>query len=533
MEVVRRFAKRIVFASVLPTLAWAQLYTSAKPKPVDPLTYNTVISEISIADMRTAIKQSWRHGLNPKLYWTDSLETSYSKGVNVRSAANQAYLRLLNHLYVGSVNPQYVSYDIKFVKKEFLTPKQLRAISLATGKDARSLMDEVAPQNAPYQSVREGLVKIYPACTDGSWRDITPVNVPLRMYSKNPVIAQIKERMAILGYRINNINDTFDGDLLNAITDIQWNLRIKPDGEISPKGKVWAFLSVPCSERVRQLQVDMEKMRWFPQYFEDRYIFVNLAMSYFIMMDTSNPDYHRVMSFRTINGRPTRKSPTMQDKVVKVILNPFWTVPPTIFSEDKVNDLKVLTKAQIREYFDSHHYEVWTSDFRRRIDPTTIDWMGLSQGRVNYDISIRQLPHLGNALGVVKFDLTNGFLIYLHDTNQRELFDVPMRQLSSGCMRLEKPFDLAEYLLEDTAWDRKTIESMVARPGEVMSKSTEIPIPKSKQVSVYTAYLTSMMSSDDVVRFVDDIYGQNTAIKSFLTPLFAGNESSQHWGRDY
>lgn len=530
MEVVRRFANRIVIASVLPALAWAQLQTSAKPKPQEPVDYNTVISNISIADMRSAIKQSWRHGLNPKLYWTDSLESNYSRGANVRSAANQAFLRMLQHLYGGSVNPQYVGYDIKFVKKDFLTPKQLRAVVVATGNDAKSLVDEVAPQNAPYQSVREGFVKIYPSCSDGTWKDIVPVNKPLRLYSKDPVISLIKARLAILGYKMSNIDDSFDGDLLNAITDIQWNLRIKPDGEISPKGKVWQFLSVPCGERVRQLQVDMEKMRWFPQYFEDRYIFVNLAMSYFILMDTSNPDYHRVMSFRTVNGRPSRKSPTMRDMIVKVILNPFWTVPPTIFSEDKVNDLKVLSKQQIREYFDSHHYEVWTSDFRRRIDPTTIDWMALSEGRANYDISIRQLPHLGNALGVIKFDLTNSFLIYLHDTNQRELFDVPMRQLSSGCMRLEKPFDLAEYLLEDTAWDRKTIESMVARPGEVLSKSTEIPVPKSKQTPVYTAYLTSMMSSDGVVRFVDDIYGQNTTIKSYLSPLFVGNESSPYWG---
>jgi murein L,D-transpeptidase YcbB/YkuD len=530
MEVVRRFANRIVVVSVLPALAWAQLQTSAKPKPAEPLDYNTVITDISIADMRSAMKQSWRHGLNPKLYWTDSLESNYSRGVNVRSAANQSFLRMLQHLYGGSVNPQFVGYDIKFVKKDFLTPKQLRAVVVATGNDAKSLVDEVAPQNAPYQSVREGFVKIYPSCTDGTWKEIIPVNKPLRLYSKDPVISLIKARLAILGYKMSNIDDNFDGDLLNAITDIQWNLRIKPDGEISPKGKVWQFLSVPCQERVRQLQVDMEKMRWFPQYFEDRYIFVNLAMSYFILMDTSNPDYHRVMSFRTVNGRPSRKSPTMRDMIVKVILNPFWTVPPTIFSEDKVNDLKVLSKTQIREYFDSHHYEVWTSDFRRRIDPTTIDWMALSEGRANYDISIRQLPHLGNALGVIKFDLTNSFLIYLHDTNQRELFDVPMRQLSSGCMRLEKPFDLAEYLLEDTAWDRKTIESMVARPGEVLSKSTEIPVPKSKQTPVYTAYLTSMMSSDGVVRFVDDIYGQNTTIKSYLSPLFVGSESSEYWG---
>ena len=226
------------------------------------------------------------------------------------------------------------------------------------------------------------------------------------------------------------------------------------------------------------------------------------------------------MSFRTINGRPARKSPTMRDEIVNVIINPFWVVPPTIFYEDKVNDLKDLTSDQIREYFDSHHYEAWVGGFRRKVDPTTIDWKGIAAGTVDPDIIIRQLPHLGNALGVLKFDLTNSFAIYLHDTNQRELFDTPMRQLSSGCVRLEKPLDLAEYLLEDTPWDRQTIASMMARPGEVVAKPTEIPVPSYKRLPVYTAYLTSMMNSDEIVRFVDDIYGQNPAVLRYLDGRF-------------
>ncbi|MBO9668381.1 MAG: amidase, partial [Bdellovibrio sp.] len=94
------------------------------------------------------------------------------------------------------------------------------------------------------------------------------------------------------------------------------------------------------------------------------------------------------------------------------------------------------------------------------------------------------------------------------------------RQLSSGCIRLEKPLDLAEYLLEDTPWDRKTIESLMARPGEVLSKSTELPIPKNKITPVYTVYLTSSMSSDGVVRFVEDLYGQNAAIRVKMSAQF-------------
>ncbi|AFY02527.1 L,D-transpeptidase family protein [Bdellovibrio bacteriovorus] len=510
---------RVAVSSLVLTL-FVLVSTTANAAAVD---YSSALSQLSLSEMRQAALGIWKHGMNPKTYWTDRLETLYRSGGNLektlRPQANQAFLRMLRDLQIGSVDPVNVGRDVKLVRRDFLTPKQFQMIALAAGNDAQSFVNLVAPQNAPYIGVQAAMQKIYPHCIDGTWQEIVPLTTPLRLYSIHPVIRQIKSRLALLGYPMNNLDDRFDGDLLKAVTDIQWNMRIRPDGEISPKGKVWSFLSVSCMDRVRQIQVDLEKMRWFPQYFEKKYIFVNLAMSYFIMMDVAT-EWPRVMSFRTINGRPARKSPTMRDEITNVIINPYWVVPPTIFYEDKVNDLKDLTSEQIREYFDSHHYEAWVGGFRRKVDPTTIDWKGIADGTVDPDIIIRQLPHLGNALGVLKFDLTNSFAIYLHDTNQRELFDTPMRQLSSGCVRLEKPLDLAEYLLEDTPWDRQTIASMMARPGEVVAKPTEIPVPSYKRLPVYTAYLTSMMNSDEVVRFVDDIYGQNNAVLRYLDGRF-------------
>lgn len=485
--------------------------------------YYNVLNKFEIPNIRRAVADVWRHGLKPEAYWTERMESTFKKSRNLeremRSQTNQMFLKLLKDLHLGSVDPQSVSRDIKFIRKDFLSPKTLMALAVAAGEDGRRLIEQVAPQNPPYMAVQEAMEKVYPTCLNGEWAPITPHNKPLRLYSRHPVIVDIKKRLKLLGYEFSNFDDEFDGDLLDAVTDIQWNLWIKPDGEISPNGKFWAFLGVSCLDRVRQLQADMEKMRWFPQYFENRYIFVNLAMSYFVLYDGST-EQPRVQSFRTINGRLGRRSPTMQDLVVKVIINPFWVVPPTIFYEDKVKDLAALNDEQIAEYFKSHNYEVWDAGFRKRMDPTQIDWKGIRAGREDANLFIRQLPHLGNALGVLKFDLTNPYTIYLHDTNQRELFNEPVRQLSSGCIRLEKPLDLAEYLLEDTPWDRKTIEANMARPGEVLNKSLELPIPKSKQTVLYTVSLTSQMSSDGVVRFVHDTYGHNAGIRRHIMGSF-------------
>jgi murein L,D-transpeptidase YcbB/YkuD len=102
--------------------------------------------------------------------------------------------------------------------------------------------------------------------------------------------------------------------------------------------------------------------------------------------------------------------------------------------------------------------------------------------------------------------MTNDFAIYLHDTNQRELFREYERQLSSGCVRVERPYDLAEYLLQGTAWDRYALETKTAQPGEVLNSDTNVTLPKA--MPVYMVFQTSQLSSDGILRFAEDSYNQ-------------------------
>lgn len=512
----------LIFPLLFQARSFAQIETTLDSQGSQP-DYYSIIDQLYLDDMRSAMQKIWMQGLNPRTYWTDDMEWAYQRGgsysKDLKYRANQAFLQMLQDLYSGSVDPQMLGFDVKLVRKNFLTAKQLQALVLASGKRADTVVDGVAPQNPPYLSVREGVKRLYPACNDGTWVAIPAQKKPLKLNVKNDAVIAIKKRLVLLGYKVTTMDNVFDGDVLTAVNDIQWNLRMKPDGIISPGGKTWNFLNVSCLDRVRQLQADMEKMRWFPQRFEDRYVFINLAMTYFALVDRTDPTGQGMtMSFRTINGRPERKSPTMRDEVVTVIFNPFWVVPPTVFMQDKVTEIKNLPPWEINNYFDSHNYEVWNKAFTKKLDPSTIDWVGISEGTVSPDIYIRQKPHLGNALGVIKFELTNSFSIYLHDTNQRELFVEPQRQLSSGCIRLEKPFDFAEYLLQGTQWTRPAIDAVVAKPGEVLTKSTEVSLKK--PVPVYMAYLTSQMSSDGIIRFVDDSYGQNSAIQRLIASPF-------------
>ncbi len=480
--------------------------------------YLLVMDELPVDGIRTATLGVMTHGLQSKVYWTAEMEASFieNPGSNsdLRKQASESFYRLLRDVSIGGIEPQNLGVDFKIAQRKFIPVKDLRVLALANNKEPKALMEALVPNNMWYRSLRESLKYVHSLCQSGMWGDVEPIKKELKLGSKNPAIVQLKVRMSQYGYQFSNPNDVFDQDTLKAVNDIQATLRWKPDGKISKNGRTWKYLNTSCEQRLRQVQADMEKIRWFPQTFEDRYIFVNLAFSQFVLTDRT--ENHRSMNFRTINGRPQRMTPMMRDKVSYVILNPFWVVPPTIFIEDKVEEIKKLNRWQINAYFDSHNYEVWNKQFTRKIDPSTIDWWSI-EDRDDIDIYIRQKPHTQNALGIVKFMLTNSYSIYMHDTNARGLFAEYNRQLSSGCVRVEKPLDLAEYLLQGTEWDRQAIEATVAKPGEVMAKDTKIRLTQT--IPVYFVNMTSQLSSDRVLRFADDTYKQNIRIWSYLRPL--------------
>jgi len=489
----------------------ARLDIQARPE------YLNAVDALSIENIRSTTLNSWYHGLNPNAYWTESMERVYKslpKSKELKLKANKNFVQLLSDISIGNIDPETLSLDIKIASKAFISPKQLTALIMANGQQADLVLEGLAPQSPPYLALKAAMVRLYPACKYNTWVPLKRSKNVLRIGVRDPIVLDIKKRFSFLGYRMTSTDDLVDEAFVMAVNDIEWNLRITPDGTMHPQGAVWDFLSVSCMSRVRQLQADMEKVRWFPRHFGDRFILINTAFTYFIMVDRADGK-NVVTTARAINGRFERKTPTMKDEIVRIIFNPYWVVPPTIFIEDKVQEIRALPRYQLRHYFEQRNYEIWNSDFTRRLDPESIDWLYIDAD-TDYKIYIRQKPNYWNALGVVKFDLTNPYTIYLHDTNQRELFAQPMRLLSSGCIRLENPLAIAEHLLHGTKWSRSMIDETVAKPGQVMSKDTEVVLER--PMPVFVISLTSQLTSDNVLRFTADIYGQNEEILAKFNP---------------
>jgi murein L,D-transpeptidase YcbB/YkuD len=219
-------------------------------------------------------------------------------------------------------------------------------------------------------------------------------------------------------------------------------------------------------------------------------------------------DEQTVLTMRIIVGKPYRDTPVFSSNITYLVVNPFWNVPPRIAVEDKLPLIR-----QDASYLARNHIKVfqgWGAE-TREIDPTTINWSKVSSEKFPY--RLLQTPGPFNALGQVKFILPNPFDVYLHDTPSRELFSRAIRTFSSGCIRIEKPLELAVYVLrENQRWTQESITAIIERRRE---QAIKLPAP----LPVHLLYWTAWVEADGIVHFREDIYQRDTLLENALHPL--------------
>lgn len=472
--------------------------------------------------LRTHLLAADRHGLNPADYWDGDVENLYKatitnpkNWITFELAASEAMIRYVTHLSGGRFSPELIDNDIKFKAKVFNEFNELNAaVSYGAGSLPSSL-DNFAPAHPRYVDLMDMLKDLKELRGKGGWTTLNSPGFALKKGVKDPVISRLRARLRMLGYKISDAGgDTFDQEFDDALRKFQSKNGMTVDGIIGTRSEVLRALNFTVGQRISQVEVTMEKLRWLPRNLEQRHIFVNLATTEFRLFDETG----LVFYFNSVNGQPFRRTPSMRDLMTYVNLNPYWTVPRSIAIKDKLPQLKADPN-----YLQKHNMLLIDEATDRQVDPRTINWRTITAKEFTY--YIRQLPGPDNALGVVKFPLQNPWAIYLHDTNEKSLFAEPNRQRSSGCIRLEQPLDLAAYLLKDQpGWSLDQIRAYVPLydnyiPGELDKKVT-----LKKSMPVYLIYLTAEKAEDGSMRFVEDQYGQDGRVAKAIRNSRANGE---------
>jgi murein L,D-transpeptidase YcbB/YkuD len=203
-----------------------------------------------------------------------------------------------------------------------------------------------------------------------------------------------------------------------------------------------------------------------------------------------------VWTSKVIVGRPYRETPIFRSTITYVVFNPTWTIPPGILVKDK---LPVIKKDP--GYLKRNNIRVIDSS-GREVNPSSVNWSRYGAGRLP-PYTLRQDPGDDNALGLVKIMFPNKYSVYLHDTPSKSLFDKDERTFSSGCIRVQKAFELAELVLDDPArWNQASM-------AEVVKAGTMKTVNLAKPVPVLLLYWTAQPTADGQVLFRNDIYGRD------------------------
>lgn len=461
-----------------------------------------------------AISQADREGLRPEHYHLAKIERvlreigknrGKARTVNPRTLVDlellltDAFLLHGSHLLSGRINPEAIDPEW-FANRRGADLSVILRKALDSNQIEETLQSLLAPQPG-YAKLRDALARYREIAAKGGWRQLRDGRT-MKKGDRSERVVALRDRIALeddLRKELDQSTDLFDEALEEAVRRFQRLHGLDADGVVGPK--TVATLNVSVEERVRQIEVNMERWRWLPQDLGTRHVLVNLADFDLKAVENGQP----VIAMKAIVGQAYRRTPVFSDKITYLVLNPSWKIPRSIAVKDKLpliqGDPDYLAKQNIRVFQGSG------SDLRE-IDPETIDWAKVHAE--NFNLTLWQEPGPTNALGRVKFMFPNRFGVYIHDTPSGELFSKTLRTFSSGCIRIEKPIDLAEFLLkDDPQWTREVIVAAVDRNGE---QTVRLPKP----VPVHLQYWTAFVGEDGEIQFPNDIYGRDKRVRDAL-----------------
>ena len=456
-----------------------------------------------------AIDRLDREGLSPAEYRFPAIdrllanrsidELPVDERVDLELLLTEAFVRAAYNLAFGKVDAASLDPHINFTRPfsgEDPAPLLLSAIRLG---GIEGVFAQLRPDSEAYEAMSRALFRYRALAAAGGWPSLAGGG-KLERGMSGARVAALRERLRITGddpsTEVVAEAEVFDAELEAAVEHYQRRMGLDPDGIVGPA--TLASLNIPVEARIDQIRVNLERMRWVLHEDYEELIVVDVAGFELFWRKSGEVIWRE----RVQVGKQFTSSPLFKSEMNRIEFNPSWTIPPGIMRRSVIPGVK-----KDPNYLRKKGFLLLTRD-GKAVDPATVDFASL-QG---FPYMVRQPPGPNNALGVVKFLFPNPHMVYLHDTNHRELFDRTTRTFSSGCIRVRKPLELATMLLSRQGWTRERIDQVVAS-GKTQGVKLDDPI------RIVIAYHTVVVR-DGEVRFRKDVYDRDEKLLRALDGPF-------------
>lgn len=441
-------------------------------------------------------------------------------------AATQRLVLALRHLYLGKVDPVRTDAEWEIPLPDFAPDWAAIASAVANGDPAAAL-EQVRPELPAYRQLREGLASYRRLQAAGGWAPLASLSGALRPGDRALEVVALRRRLAALGdlellmpdltptasaadlgatqgavpepvlASPPNADQIYDARLVAAVERFQHEHLLEVDGVVGPR--TWAALSVSVAERVDQIRLNLERLRWLSHALPERYVMVDIAGYEVSYVRPGQPTWQS----RVVVGRPYRRTPTLRSAITHMTFHPTWTVPPTILREDVLPAVRRDPFYLVRHDMRVLDRQGWP------LDPWQVDW------RRPGAIKIQQRAGPSNPLGDVVIRFPNRHLVYLHDTPSRSLFDRAQRSFSSGCIRVEGVLELVQLLFEDDRVspdepDGATRLDRALQQADTHNVRLRVPVP------VFLFYSTVQPAADGRLIFRPDVYERDATVLAAL-----------------
>ena len=498
------------------------------------------------------------HGLNPEQYHVSFIHTEfyeaidtvqntlrYSRLANAELLVTDAILKYSHHLRYGIVNPKLIFSDSYYLpiddssKGDLFQPlKQENIIQYLNG---------IQPKSKRYKDLQQAL-KYYNRFKDIEWPPIPIPTKKIEVGAKDSTISFIIDRLIKLEYldtsKVKIDDFTFyDSTLAEYVKRFQKNNGLNEDGVIG-KGTV-EKINITPQQYIDKIKINLERFRWNDYSDTSQYILVNIPDFILRIYDNGQEKFNSKVctgqkrsSYYENQLKVYKKTKRWRDKpddwetpnmfgeISYMVLNPTWNVPPSIMREEIAYKLK-----KDSTYLRDKNFKVYKDNVE--IDPMSVELAELHSDKIPYRIV--QDPGAGNALGKIKFMFNNPFGIYLHDTPNRPPFNQSNRAVSHGCVRVEKPLPIAEFLLRNhPQWnidylkieigqkveDKSIVSEYYKKRSSIrkyasLGETTDVIL--SQKTPVYIDYYTAWVDINGIIQFRADVYDRDKVLLEYLS----------------